>query len=411
MFTDAYWPRINGVTVSIDAYSHALIRAGHEVVIVCSFYPESIEVNRIRVQQKEIKLEPKIIHVPSLPLAISNEDRIAQVHKMFWVSKQIESFSPDIIHINSEFVIAEFGFYYAKVHKIPIVYTFHTLWEEYIANYFPVLPVSLLKFVARRILKLVLKRANSVIVPTTQVEEVVKKRYKIDKETYLLPTGIEPDFFSHNQLEVADFRGLMEQMYPPLRDRRILLFAGRVTKEKNVGFLLKILPAIIAKHPEVVLLIVGNGLDLPDLQKESERLELTGHCVFAGYLERKDLALAYAMSDIFVFPSLTETQGLVTIEAMFSGTPVVAIGSMGTLMVMGGDNGGFMVQNDSGEFTSRVLDLLEDSELYHRKVVEAKSYAQNWMIDNMTVKLVGIYEKTIAAYRGGKKGKRPPART
>jgi glycosyltransferase involved in cell wall biosynthesis len=276
------------------------------------------------------------------------------------------------------------------------------LWEEYVAHYFPVLPVALLKSVTRRILKYVLKRADSIIVPTVQVEEVVKKRYKIEKETYLLPTGIDPDFFSHNQLEIADFRGIMEQMYPPLRDRRILLFAGRVTKEKNIAFLLKILPAIIAKHPEAALLIVGNGPDLHDLQKESEQMGLSAHCVFAGYLERKDLALAYAMSDIFVFPSLTETQGLVTIEAMFSGTPVVAIGSMGTIMVMGGDNGGFMVQNDGEEFTSRVLDLLEDSELYYRKITEAKAYAQNWMIDTMTVKLVGIYEKTIAAFRAKK---------
>jgi glycosyltransferase involved in cell wall biosynthesis len=226
------------------------------------------------------------------------------------------------------------------------------------------------------------------------------KKYNVDKNTYLLPTGLEPDFFNHSQFELENFRGLMEQMYPPLRGRRILIYAGRITKEKNVGFLLNILPGITAKHPEVVLLVIGNGPDLPELQKECERLELTEHCVFTGYLERKDLALAYAMSDIFVFPSLTETQGLVTLEAMYSGIPVVAIGSMGTIMVMGGDNGGFMVKNDPDEFTARVLDLLEDYNLYRNKALDAQNHAKNWMIDTMTVKLVEIYQKTMAKFPG-----------
>jgi glycosyltransferase involved in cell wall biosynthesis len=166
-------------------------------------------------------------------------------------------------------------------------------------------------------------------------------------------------------------------------------------RAKNIGFLLKILPGIVKKHPETVLLIVGDGPYLADLRNECEHLDLMDHCVFTGYLERWDVGLVYAMSDIFVFPSLTETQGLVTIEAMYAGIPVVAIGSMGVIMVMSGNNGGFMVQNDEHEFTERVLDLLEDPDLYYKKAAEAKNYAQNWIIDTMTVKLVEIYRKTI----------------
>jgi glycosyltransferase involved in cell wall biosynthesis len=162
-----------------------------------------------------------------------------------------------------------------------------------------------------------------------------------------------------------------------------------------------------------VLLIVGNGPYLPELRKECEQLNLKGHCVFAGYLERKDMALAHAISDLFVFPSLTETQGLVTIEAMYAGTPVIAIGSMGTIMVMDGDKGGFMVRQDEQEFTMRVLDLLEDSELYNRKAAEAQAHAQNWLIDNVTVKLLQVYEKTISrrgASPGGREKSQPPRR-
>jgi glycosyltransferase involved in cell wall biosynthesis len=109
--------------------------------------------------------------------------------------------------------------------------------------------------------------------------------------------------------------------------------------------------------------------------------------------------MIYAVSEIFLFPSLTDTQGLVTLEAMFSGTPVVAIGALGTLMVMGGDNGGFMVDNDTEQFTGRVLELLKDPELRSRKSAEARIHARSWSIEELTKKLLAFYESAIQDYR------------
>ncbi|MDR2630619.1 MAG: glycosyltransferase [Spirochaetaceae bacterium] len=408
MFTDAYWPRVNGVTVSVDSFSHALLRAGHEVLIVCSFYPDAASVERIASESEhehpnvyvpgERKSgEPEVIRVPSMPLFLSKEDRLAKLHKWFWVSKQIDLFAPDILHINSEFVIAEFGFQYARRNNLPAVYTFHTLWEDYAVNYFPMVPVFLLKFFARRYLKYVINKAYLIIVPTVQIREVIKK-YNIKKQIHLLPTGIDPRIFEHERAEVDRFRNIMEQKYPALKGKRILLFAGRIAKEKNLDFLLALVPRIREKHPETVFLFVGNGPDLSYFQKECEEQGIEEHCVFTGYLSRQDLALTYAISHIFVFPSLTETQGLVTIEAMLSGTPVVAIGEMGTIMVMGGNNGGFMVKNDPEEFTRRVFDLLEDPDLYQRKAAEAKVHAKAWTIDSLTEKLVQIYRAAIKSF-------------
>jgi glycosyltransferase involved in cell wall biosynthesis len=402
MFTDAYWPRINGVTVSVDSFSHALVRSGNEVMIICSHYPESEEAERITSGKSSLKEdpahekqeEPLVIRVPSLPFIISKEDRIAKFSKWFWVSRQIEAFNPDIIHINTEFVIAEFGFQYAKLHRLPVIYTFHTLWEDYAANYIPLVPTFLLRAIIRGIHKNILRRADVIIVPTLQIQDVVRK-YKVKKQTYLLPTGIDPRVFSHRASETAQFRAILTEKYPKLAAKRILLFAGRIAKEKNIDFLLKIGPEITAKHPEVVFLFVGNGPDLYFYTEECERLGIQDYCVFTGYVAREDLALIYGMSDIFVFPSLTETQGLVTIEAMLSGTPVVAIGAMGTIQVMNGDNGGFMVKNDPREFIERVFNLLEDDELYRCKVVEAKRHAQGWTIETMTEKLEQIYRSSL----------------
>jgi glycosyltransferase involved in cell wall biosynthesis len=396
MFTDAYWPRVNGVTVSVDTFSRSLIKAGHDVMIICVNYPDS-ESGEASIPEGKVSNLLKIVRVPSMPAIISKEDRVANFSKWFWVAKQIDVFRPDIIHINTEFTIAEFGFLYGKIYNLPILYTFHTMWEDYAANYLPMFPVFFCRFIARSILKTILKRAYKVIVPTPQIEAVVKK-YNVKKETFLLPTGIDPGLFEHDKAESAEFRKKFEGRYPALRGSRILLFAGRIAREKNLGFLLDILPAIRSRYPEAVLLCAGNGPDLEYFRKEAEERGIGEYCVFTGYMERTDLALVYAMSDIFVFPSLTETQGLVTLEAMFSGTPVVAIGELGTAMVMGGDNGGFMVKNDPEEFTARVFDLLDDDDLYRRKALEARSHAAAWSIDSLTKKLETIYRNTQLAF-------------
>jgi glycosyltransferase involved in cell wall biosynthesis len=403
VFTDSYWPRVNGVTVSVDSFAQALVRRGNEVMIVCPFYPDSSTVERIseaveKIEKAEHEPEPIIIRVPSTSaILFSREDRIAKFDKLFWVSRQIDVFAPDIAHVNTEFMLAEFGFFYARLRGIPVIYTFHTLWEDYITNYLPLLPPLLLKTFAKDTIKNLLRRADRIIVPTAQIQEVVR-HYKIKKRAYLLPTGIDPVLFQPTAEEVAKYRSLLERKYPALKGKRVLLFAGRIAREKHIDFLLAIAPRIIERHPEVVFLFVGNGPDLYDFEERCQQLNMTSYCIFTGYLNRADLALTYGMSAIFVFPSLTETQGLVTIEAMLSGIPVVAIGAMGTLMVMGGDNGGFMVKNDKTEFAERVFDLLEDAELYARKVAEARVHAQEWTIDTMTVKLEKIYRGTIDGF-------------
>jgi glycosyltransferase involved in cell wall biosynthesis len=333
-----------------------------------------------------------------MPASITKEDRIAKFSKWYWVFRQVESFNPEIIHINTEFVIAEIGFLYARAHNLPVIYTFHTMWDDYSPNYFPMLPSFFVRFVARGVLKIILFQSYRVIVPTPQIDEVVHN-YNHRSKTFLLPTGIEPELFDHTDGEGEVFREKMEEAFPKLKGKRILLFAGRVVKEKNLGFLLSILPEILKKHPEVVLLFAGSGPDLDYFKEEAKKNGLEDNCVFTGYVERRDLALIYRISEVFLLPSLTDTQGLVTLEAMFSGTPVVAIGALGTLMVMGGDNGGFMVKNDADEFTSRVLDLLGDADLRKRKSAEARMHACSWSIEELAKKLAVFYKSTADSYR------------
>ncbi|GHV83087.1 glycosyl transferase family 1 [Spirochaetia bacterium] len=400
MFTESYWPRVNGVTISVESFAAALRKNGHTVLIICPFYPQADLPPRLSLsnQENEGKIpESCIIRVPSVPLFISKEDRLSKSHKMFWVSKRIDKFEPDIIHINSEFVTADFGYYFARTRMIPAIYTAHTLWKDYMVNYMPKLPMFVLRIILWIVMSLSIRRAYRVITPSKAMYSVAMK-YKPKKEPYILPSGIDTSLFNNSKEDADKFREIIEMKYPNLKQKRILLFAGRVGREKNIDFILNIAPKIIERHPDTIFVIVGNGPDMFWYRAECDSRGISGNIIFTGYMERRDLSLMYSISTLFVFPSLTETQGMVTIEAMISGIPVVAIGENGTLTVMNGDNGGFMVKNDIDEFTQRIFDLLEDKELYARKSAEAREYASNWSIEIMTKRLEEIYIKTINDY-------------
>ena len=398
MFSDAYWPRVNGVTVSVDTFSLALVRAGHDVMIVCSQYPVDSMTDMITpvtgAQKDPAREKLKVLRVPSHGVFFSKEDRAAKLHKRRWMEGELDAFGPEVIHVNTEFIIGDFGFGYAKKRRLPAVYTFHTIWEDYAVNYFPLIPDFFLRFIIRRYTKFLLERSDTVIVPTAQIEEMVRS-YHIKKEIRQLPTGIDPALFRHNAEKLENFRYQLEQKYPAIRGKRILLFAGRVAKEKNLSFVIQLFPELLAKHPDLALLIAGNGPWQNAYKEEAKNYGVGENCVFTGYLEREDLSMVYAVSHIFVMPSLTETQGLVTIEAMLSGIPVVAIGVMGTLQVMEGDRGGFMVQNDRAEFRDRVLQLLGNDDLYRNKAEDARLYAQRWTIGSITERLVEIYKESV----------------
>jgi glycosyltransferase involved in cell wall biosynthesis len=405
MFTDSYWPRVNGVSASVEGFVSALIKLGHEVLIICPYYPESpmqtgfAKVLHDAAMQTGGIPESSIIRVPSLPVPISKEDRISKSHKLFWVSKQIDKFKPDIIHIQSEFVTADFGYYCARVNKIPAVYTYHTLWGDYMKTYIPWAPMFILKIILWIVESTAFRRPYRVIVPSEVILQYAQK-YKSKKTPYLLPTGIDNKiFYPRNDAENTAFRQSIEEAYTKLKQKRILLYAGRVGKEKNLELILKVAPKIIKEREDTIFLIVGSGPDIYWFKEECETLGLTEHFVFTGYVERRLLASIYCISKIFIFPSTTETQGLVTIEAMLSGIPVVAVGERGTLMVMRGDNGGFMVPDDAGIFTRRVLDLLDNEELYKKKSAEALEYGKNWTMDVMVKRLENIYTETIVAYK------------
>ncbi len=398
MFSDAYYPRINGVAISVKSYAEALTNLGHNICIVCCNYEKPTKENNYHKFYYDDKVEDdkriKVLRLPALNVSFSKEDKAARIDQWHTCKKEMDSFKPDVIHINSEFVIGYFGLNYARHRKVPMVYTFHTLWEDYAANYIHFLPPSYSKKLAKEFIRFYLKRSDMIICPTERIQNVVKD-YKIDRESKILPTGIPNHIAEIKKGQKQLFHNQLYKGFPLKKKKRILLYVGRVVKEKNLEFLFPVLDKVKKVYPDTMLVIVGGGPELEPLQKKATELKLSKNICFTGYQNRDDLAYFYKLADVFVFPSVTETQGLVTIEAMMTGLPVVAIGEMGTVDVMQGNNGGFMVKNDVTEFYEKVIELLSNKELHKQKCEEALAWSKKWSLPDLTNTLVEYYEEAI----------------
>lgn len=404
MFTDAYFPRINGVSVSVKSFATELSRIGHEVCVVCLEYPQEQQRSSFFNEKESDATAPfKILRIPSTSVVFSKEDRIVRLNTWHYLKKSLDKFKPDVVHLNSEWTIGYLGSIYARHRKLPCVFTFHTMWEDYLSNYVNFLPDISLRKIGAGIVKYYLKRADEIIAPTQRIASVVS-RYGIDKMPDILPTGIPEEKLKYSIKRGMAVRSRLYSKCPGIKGKKILLFVGRVVKEKNCAFLLDVLREIQKKNKKTAVLFVGNGPYLEELKELAENQNLTDSVFFTGYIPGEDLIYFYRMASVFTFPSKTETQGLVTVEAMLSGLPVVAIGELGTVDVMQGDNGGFMVKDDVNEFAQKVQFLLEDQNLRKEKSLEAKSWGAKWKISSLTPKLVECYEKAVAVKTSEKNG-------
>lgn len=397
MFTDAYFPRINGVSVSVKSYATELSRLGHEVCVVCLEYSQEQQKSSFFNEKESDAAAPfKILRIPSLSVVFSKEDRMVRLNTWHYLKKNLDSFEPEIIHINTEWSVGYLGSIYARHRKLPCVFTFHTMWEDYLANYVPFLPDVSLRKIGVGVVKYYLKRADEIIAPTQRIASVIY-RYGIEKTPDILPTGISEEKLKYSIKRAMTVKSYLNSKFPEIKGKKILLYVGRIVKEKNCGFLLDVLKKVHEKNKKTALLFVGNGPYIEELKEKAAGMNLKDSVFFTGYISGEDLVYFYRMAGVFTFPSKTETQGLVTVEAMLSGLPVVAIGELGTADVMQGDNGGFMVRDDVSEFADRVSELLENPNLRKQKSLEAKNWGAKWKMSALTPKLLDCYKKAAAA--------------
>jgi len=389
--SDVYWPRINGVTVSTNIFLNELTKLGHQLRLWAPVYPVPED------QQKLHHQDPRVSRLRSFGLFFSKEDRQPSPFQKRRFFRELTAFGPELIHIQTEFTLSLWARQYARRHGLPVIMTCHTYFEQYINYYFPWAPQEGMRKLARWLTYQLFKHADAIIAPTEPMKQVLRS-YGIECPITVVPTGIpEDDFLGVNKDdERKNSRWLLQ--FPQMRDRRLLLYVGRVGQEKNMDLLLDIVERVRRTEPAALLVVAGNGPYLDTFKTHVADRGLNDAVLCLGYVQRSELKHLYALADVFTFASVTETQGLVTIEAMMCGTPAVAVGKMGTVEVMGGDHGGFMVDEDADLFAAAVLRLLGDPELYGAKSAEALAHAQNWTAARMALRIEALYRETLARW-------------
>ena len=379
MVSDVSFPRVNGVSTSIATFRRSLAEQGHESTLIAPAYPGTPAE------------EPGIIRIPARAVPRDPEDRMMGRGRIVALANSLAAEAFDIVHVHTPFVAHYAGIALARRLGIPVVETYHTFFEEYLYHYVPFVPRAAMRFLARRFSVSQCREVDALIVPTSQMLALLRD-YGVRARAEVLPTGIDLERFTGG--DGAAFR----RRHAIPAERPVLLHISRVAHEKNIDFVLEALARVRAAVPDVLLVIAGEGPALSHLKRLAGRLGLDAHVLFVGYLDRDGALLdCYRAGDAFVFASRTETQGLVLLEALALGVPVVSTAVMGTAEVLDGVKGALVAPDEVGGFAASVVRVLKDAALRRRLAAAAPADAHAWSAPVMAERLVALYREVIAA--------------
>lgn len=376
--SDVYFPRVNGVSTSIETFRHELRSLGHTVHLIAPDY---------RLNSSD---ETDILRIPARCVPLDPEDRLMSYRTVMRHLHRLRGERYDIIHIQTPFVAHYLGVKLSKLLNIPCVETYHTFFEEYLYHYIPLVPKRLMRGLARHFSRHQGNSLNGMIVPSQPMLNVLKN-YGITTPTEVIPTGIEPARF------VPGDRGAFRHKYGIAQQRPVLLFVGRVAFEKNIGFLLNVVSEVRKHLPDILFVIAGEGPARKSLEHETAQQGLTDNVMFIGYLERhSELNNCYRCADLFIFASRTETQGLVLLEAMAQGTPVVSTAELGTLDVLQEGAGVWIAREEETDFSAKIVRLLTDEQTRSRLGEAGRKYAQGWSASRQAERMLDFYQRVPA---------------
>lgn len=377
-FADSYKPYVSGVVQSIDSFSRELRRRGNHVEIFAPRYPNCDRPD-----------EPGVYRFPSFHTPFYPEFYIG-IPLSRGLVKYVRELNLDIIHVHSPFVLGQLGASVARRLGLPLVFTYHTLYDQYV-HYFP-----FAKGLAQRAMismsREFCNRCDLVVTPTGVIERLLRG-YGVNAPIVPIPTGIQLGLF-----ETGD-RNYLRERYAIAAGEKILLFVGRLSREKNLDSLFRIFAGVLRRYPHATLVLAGSGPGEKELHDLAVQTGIDSKLVFAGRLSQADVAGAYNSADLFVFPSVTETQGLVLAEAMASGLAAVAMNAFGSAAIVEEGVTGYLCDTE-GVFEERVIELLRNGELRRRMGRDAAVRARKLSVENVAFRLDRAYQALICKDRG-----------
>jgi glycosyltransferase involved in cell wall biosynthesis len=382
MVSDVYFPRINGVSTSIRTFCAELERLGLRITVVAPDYPGKNSVTEAATD---------ILRMPSRAVPLDPEDRLMRWQALADLDRHFAHTPLDLVHVQTPFAAHYAGLRLARVRNIPCIATYHTHFEEYLFHYVRFLPKAALRYAARALARHQCDALDAVVVPSQPMAATLRE-YGVDAPLQVIPTGLpESQFLPGDGIRFRQAWGIGPE-------REVALFVGRAAFEKNIGFLLEMIDLVRRQRPQVMLVIAGEGPALPALRRQAEVLRLEDHVRFVGYLPR-DGALrdCYAAADVFTFASHTETQGLVLLEAMAIGLPVLAIPALGAAEIIAPCRGALAADDTPEAFAAQLIGLLGRPDTLALMADEGIAFAREWDAATQAVRLAALYRELSRA--------------
>ena len=382
LFTDTYPPFINGVSTSVLMLKQGLEKLGHEVYVVT--------VNDESFSYKE---EDGVLKIPSFPIGLMNF-RQSGIYPLKAL-KIIKKWKLDIIHSHTEFSIGTFARLISKQLNIPLVHTYHTMYEEYIyyitKGYFDSASKKLVEYLT---LFLCDKTIDELIVPTEKAKELFKDKYKVKRDVYVIPSGIDTTRFYKENIDKNEIINLKKDLGLKKTDF-IVLYVGRIAKEKSIDFLINNFNSVLKRIPKAKMIIVGDGPDIKDLIDLTRKKGLENKIIFTGKAPWTDVPKYYSLCDVFVTASKTETQGLTVMEAMGASKPVVAIRDESfELMITDKKDGLFF--DDEKSYVDMIYEVYKNKKLRDEISFNARLTADKYSPYNYAKNVLKVYKKVVS---------------
>lgn len=386
IFTETYTPYISGLVTSEVMLKKALEKLGHEVYVVTA---------NLESFHYEYDKEERVLRIPGIPTGIY-DSRLTAVYPIKAVNK-IKSWNLDIIHSQTEFAIGTFARLLAFQFNIPLVHTYHTMYEDYVhyitKGYFD---KSSKKIVEYLTLFYCDKTASELIVPTKKTYDLFKQKYQVDRNIHIIPTGIELDRFYVENIDMRKLKSIQNKLGLK-KDDFIAIFIGRLAQEKNIVYLLDVIRDLLPKCPKLKLLMVGDGPDYEKYQELIKEYGIEDHVVMTGKVAWEDVPYYYHLSNIFLTASTTETQGLTVIEAMASSVPPICIDDESFRNVVVDDLSGRIFKTKR-ECKRIILKLYNNPEEVQRLSNQARINVERFSSRFFAESVLKVYEYAIKHY-------------
>lgn len=382
IFTECYHPVLNGVVVSIDTFRSELEKRGHKYFIFTTESPGFKEA------------DPNIIRYNAMipfkgkggkyPIAWP---QIAQLQ-----TAKIARLNLDLIHSQHLLGLGILGLNIGRILKIPTILTYHTLLAEY-THYFPIFPGLVRNYLIKKSRE-ICNQYDQIVTPSPSMKKVLRS-YDVKTPIMSIPTGVKLDDF-RNSYSPPEIR---KKYQIPDHQKTLLLYVSRIAKEKNVEFLFEAIEILAHKREDFHLLMVGGGPELEYYKRKTADWGLKNLITFTGMIEKKETNKIFGACDLFVFPSITETQGIVITEAMASGIPAIAVNKMGPSDIIQDGEDGFLVPLNKKQFADKIEFLIDNIKLRQTMGKTAQKNTEKFSVKATSDEMENLYENTISHHR------------